>query len=107
MICHDGVNMFLCKTAESVQTCDKAHLDAWEADIVEYAVNELKAFRFNTTIELTEWPVCDEGYASNADLWIQDSQMMMIIIMKDLLRVPLQWRRRIVPKNSWRKGSDY
>jgi hypothetical protein len=78
---NDGVNMFPSRTPESVQPCDIAHLDAWEAEDVEYAVNELKASRVNTATQLTEWLVSWKGYAEDANLWIQDSQM------NDLLRV--------------------
>jgi hypothetical protein len=49
--------MFPSRTPESVQPCDIAHLDAWEADDVEYAVNEFKASRVNATTKLTEWLV--------------------------------------------------
>jgi hypothetical protein len=41
---NDGVNMFPSKTPDTVQPCDIAHLDAWEAKDVEYAVNETQGF---------------------------------------------------------------
>jgi hypothetical protein len=54
---NDGVNIFPSRTPESVQPCDIAHLDAWEVEDVEYAMNEVKASRVNTTTKLTEWLV--------------------------------------------------
>jgi hypothetical protein len=44
--------MFPSGTPESVQPCDIAHLDAWEAEDVEYAVNEIKASMVNPTTDL-------------------------------------------------------
>jgi hypothetical protein len=72
---HDGVDIFPSRTPESVQPCEVAHLDGWEAENREFAVNELKASRINPVSRKMEWFVSFRGYAADSDLWIGESQM--------------------------------
>jgi hypothetical protein len=65
--------MFPSRTPESVQPGDITHLDAWEAEDVEYAVKELKASRVNPTTKSIEWLVSWKGHAADADLCIHDA----------------------------------
>jgi transposase InsO family protein len=83
----DGVNIFPSRTPESVQPCDIAHLDTWEANDVEYTVEDVKAARTNPETKAKEWLVSWQGYAVDADSWIQDSQM------NDLLRAEAEERK--------------
>lgn len=77
----DGVDVFPSRTPESIEACDVAHLDGWEADNIEYVVSEIKASRINASTRQMEWLVGWKGYAADDDLWIGDSQM------NDVLRV--------------------
>jgi hypothetical protein len=70
-----------------VQPCDIAHLDTWEANDVEYTVEDVKAARTNPETKAKEWLVSWQGYAVDADSWIQDSQM------NDLLRAEAEERK--------------
>jgi hypothetical protein len=71
----DGTDLFPSCTPESLQSCDLAHLDGWEADDIEYAVNELKTSRMNATTKQMEWFVSWKGFAVDDDMWIGVSQM--------------------------------
>lgn len=82
----DGTDLFPSRTPESLQSCDVAHLDGWEADDIEYAVNELKASRMNTKTRKMEWFVSWKGFAADDDMWIGASQM------NDLLRTEADQR---------------
>ena len=72
---HDGVNLFPSRTPETVQPCDVAHLDDWDADNEEFAVSEIKAARRDPQAGCMKWLVGFRGYAADSDLWIEDSQM--------------------------------
>jgi hypothetical protein len=75
----DGADTFPSRSPESVQPEDVAHLDGWEAEHREYAVNEIKAACVSPATKRKEWLASWRGYAADDDLWIQQSQMNDIL----------------------------
>jgi hypothetical protein len=82
----DGADIFPSRTLKSVQPEDVAHLDGWEAENREYAVNEIKAARVSPATKRQEWLVSWRGFAADDDLWIQDSQMDAILRVEAVSR---------------------
>jgi hypothetical protein len=96
---HDGVDIFPSRTPESVQPCEVAHLDGWEAENRKFAVNELKASRISPVSRNPEWLVSFRGYAADFNLWIGESQMNDLLKTETVERsVELHEEREWLPK---------